>query len=57
MIYTLLHQYVVNVWKTLTLMLLYLGKDWNDDHNDGLRGKKNVSSYSQGGSLKSYKDQ
>jgi len=57
MIYVLLHQYVVNVWKGLTLMLLYLRKDWNDDHNDGLRGKKNVSSYSQWGNLKSYKDQ
>lgn len=29
-------------------MIIYLEKDWNDDHKDGLRGKKNVPSYSLG---------
>jgi len=37
--YTLLHQYVNDVWERLTFMLPWK-KKWNYDHNDGLRGKK-----------------
>jgi uncharacterized membrane protein YobD (UPF0266 family) len=42
-IYTLFHQCVIEVWQRLTLMLIRLKKDWNDNHNDGLRGKKKCS--------------
>jgi len=33
-------------------MLICLGKDWNDDHNDSLKGKRNVPSYILGDKIK-----
>lgn len=33
-------------------MFICLGKDWNDDHNDSIKGKRNVPSYILGNKLK-----